>query len=79
MLYNGSSYYDKNRGGVTIRTRIKLLGVLFAGPTVGLKGEIIFSTKPTVEISSMMHLGYAIRSTRLLDIDDIIRERAVYV
>lgn len=49
-----------------------LLGVLYAGPMITNEGEIVLSTKPRVEVSSMMHLGYAIRSNRILDFKALI-------
>ena len=77
LLYSSPSYYDKKKGAVTIGMRVKLLGILFAGPTINQQGKIILATTPKVETAAMMHLGYVIRSSRLLELDEIIRGRAV--
>jgi len=53
-------------------SRIKLLGILHSGPTINAKGEIILGQNPSVEISTMMHLGYAIRSSELLVLEDTL-------
>jgi len=49
-----------------------LLGILYAGPMIKNSGEIVLSTTPRVEVTSMMHLGYAIRSNRILDFKPLI-------
>lgn len=49
-----------------------LFGILYAGPLITNEGNIVLTSRPRVEVASMMHLGYAIRSTRLLDFKPII-------
>lgn len=48
-------------------TRSWFLGILYAGPLITSEGKIVLGSSPRVEVASMMHLGYAIRSTRILD------------
>lgn len=67
FIYNQSGYADKN-GNVNIgSSRIMLLGVLFAGPTITSDGSIVIEEAPTgvrgdVRVRSMMNLGYIIKS-----------------
>ena len=51
---------------------LKLLGVLYAGPTLDVSGNVVVSTSPKFNISTMMHLGYVIKGSRVLELDDII-------
>ncbi|WP_367349677.1 trypsin-like peptidase domain-containing protein [Sphingobium yanoikuyae] len=55
-----------------VSANVFLLGILYAGPLVTNNGEVILSSNPRVEVSSMMHLGYAIRSSRILDFKPLI-------
>jgi hypothetical protein len=57
-------------GGRTI-----LIGVLYAGPQVSVKGDIVARTIPTsqqvgVESMIMMHLGFCIKATELAFLDE---------
>ena len=47
------------------QTRLKLLGILYGGPTLTNSGQIILNKGFEFEVSSMMHLGFAIKSTEL--------------
>lgn len=49
-----------------------LMGVLYAGPLITNSGSVVLSSNPRVEVASMMHLGYAIRSTRILGFKPLI-------
>jgi hypothetical protein len=78
LLFNQMGYFDKatnshQLGGI----RVKLLGVLYAGPTIDSEGRIVVATDPKISFSSMMHLGMVIRSSRLLELDELIRTRAL--
>ncbi|EXS35291.1 S1 family peptidase [Acinetobacter sp. 826659] len=73
FLYNSnSSYYDAKTRNILWGTRIKLLGILYAGPQFTNKGEIILNTGPEFKVASMMHLGNVIRSTELKKIEQVI-------
>lgn len=66
FLYNENGYL--NRKTQTYRmgeTRLKLLGILYGGPTLTNSGQIILNKGFEFEVSSMMHLGFAIKSTEL--------------
>lgn len=68
-LANFGSYADRN-GSITMGTRIKLLGVLYAGPQHTASGEIVLTPVPTnnkpMSLTSMPNnLGYVIKATEL--------------
>jgi hypothetical protein len=49
----------------------RLLGILYAGPTITTEGQILISRiptqdKPTAYLNTMMNLGFAVRATELL-------------
>ena len=83
---SGSPVFLYNSGGWTTRSgnivmgglRLKLLGLLYAGPQHTTAGEIRIVNVPTqqraVAISSIPNnLGLIIKSIRLLEMDDVIR------
>ena len=77
FVYNPDGYFDKKQNMVVMgKTRLKLVGILFAGPLVTNEGQIIFGNTPRLEVNSMMHLGYAFRSTTLLELEDHILRNA---
>lgn len=74
-LANFGSYADRN-GNLVMGTRIKLLGILYAGPQHTASGEIVLSPVPTqnkpMSLTSMPNnLGYVIKATVLDDIEAI--------
>lgn len=75
VLYNNGSY--PVRGGIAMGTRVKLLGILYAGPQHSARGDIVIETIPTVDrpvaISRIPNnLGLVIRSERLRDFEPIL-------
>jgi len=69
MLYNTGSYSTRD-GGLAIGTRIKLLGVLFAGPEHTVTGELQIVVVPTRQDVLAVpgipnNLGVVIQSSRL--------------
>ncbi len=82
-LYNQGSYStptDVVLGG----SRVALLGILFGGPQVTVQGQIVIAAIPTgmqampVTVSHHPnHLGYCIKSSRILDFEPVVRERAL--
>lgn len=77
FLLNISGYLEKNTNIIQMGTgRLFLVGILHAGPIINNNGKIILSQAPTVQVASMMHLGYAIRSTELLHIEDVLKDFA---
>ncbi len=79
FLYNQVGYSTKS-GGMTIGPgRLKLLGILYAGPQHTVSGEIIIVTIPTqnvpVAISSIPNnLGIVIKATKLEDFEQFFQK-----
>jgi len=77
FLFNFGTYATKS-GTTVVGSRIKLLGVLYAGPQHTATGEIEIVDVPTrqraVTISRIPNnLGLVIKSQRLLDFDTVFR------
>ncbi len=75
FLANFGNYSDR-KGNLIMGTRIKLLGVLYAGPQHTASGEIVLKPIPTqnkpITFTSMPNnLGYVIKATELLEIEAI--------
>jgi hypothetical protein len=67
--------------GVVIGTRVKLLGVLFQGPTFTAHGDIVIENIPTAQRASaltslMIHLGFVIKAKELNAIGSALRHLA---
>jgi len=80
FLFNLGSYVNRSGAVVVGGTRVKLLGVLYAGPQYTAEGEIQIVNVPThqrpMAVSRIpSNLGLVIRSERLLDFDAIFRSR----
>lgn len=74
FLFNQNGYLDRKKNSMMMgSTRILLAGVLYAGPLITNQGEIVLGQAPRIEVASMMHLGYAVRSTALRAIDERVR------
>lgn len=74
-LANFGSYADRN-GDIIMGSRIKLLGILYAGPQHTASGEIVLKPVPTsnkpMSLTSMPNnLGYVIKATELDAIEAI--------
>ncbi len=81
LLYNLGSYVDKNGTTNMGSSRIKLLGVLYAGPQHTATGEIVIQNLPTVakpiSISRIPNnLGLIIKAERLRDFEAVLRTLA---
>lgn len=68
--------YHSKKGNIFGATRIKLLGVLYAGPQHTVEGEIKIVTVPTqnkpVSVAAIPNnLGIIIKSERLLDFENL--------
>ncbi|MEQ1881892.1 MAG: hypothetical protein ABL878_13070 [Burkholderiales bacterium] len=79
---SGSPVFVFDRGSFIDRTgyhagssRLFFVGVLYSGPTVTNSGEIILNQQPSVNVSTMMHLGQVIKSTEVLDIERQVRDQ----
>lgn len=78
FLYNVGSWADRQGNTIMGGMRIKLLGILYAGPQHTAAGEIHIVNVPTadkpVAISRIPNnLGLIIKSSRLLEFDAEIR------
>lgn len=76
FLFNQGSYPVKS-GGVTIGSRVKLLGILYAGPQCSITGDLENVNVPTnqrpIAISQIpINLGLVIKSQKLFDFDQWI-------
>lgn len=75
FLYDRNGYLDRQQNSYNIGAqRIKFIGVLYSGPLISSDGRIVLSHMPRVEISSMMHLGNAIKTSELRVLDQLIRQ-----
>lgn len=77
LLYNFGNYSDR-KGNTIIGSRIKLLGILYAGPQHTATGEIAIQTIQTVSkpvaISRIPNnLGVIIKAERLKDFEAILQ------
>lgn len=80
---SGSPIYMMSRGHFDRESRrflldswrFHLLGILYSGPTVTNEGAIYFSRKPTIAVSTMMHLGQAIKSNAIFKLEDSVCEQ----
>lgn len=68
FLFNEGSYSTSN--ALIMGTRVKLLGILYAGPQYRADGQIIIQTVPTSQVpisqtSIPMNLGYVISSKEI--------------
>jgi hypothetical protein len=72
--------YKINDYGRQRYNRITLLGILFSGPIMTATGEIEIvtiptSSKPVAYTQLMLHLGYAIKAIRILDLKEALYKR----
>jgi len=77
FLYNAGGWATRGGGMVMGGTRVKLLGVLYAGPQHTTTGEIEIVTVPTqqraVAISTIPNnLGLVVKASRLLEFDALL-------
>ena len=71
--------YTPRSGGIVIGNRIRLLGILYAGPQHTASGEIEIrpipvSSKPVPVTRIPNNLGYIIKATQLNNIETLVRE-----
>lgn len=79
LLLDQGAYASK--GGITVGSRVKLLGVLFQGPTFSAEGEIVIKDIPTSQRASaltsvMMHLGFIVKSKELAPLGETLKALA---
>lgn len=64
--------FNSKTGSFGMRSRMRLLGALYAGPVIDSHGQIILAKPTTISVKSMMHLGNVIRSTKIIDLRDLL-------
>lgn len=79
FLYNSGGWGSRTGSFVVGGTRIKLLGVLYAGPQHTATGEVRIVNVPTqqraVAFSSIPNnLGLVIKASRLIELDNVIQQ-----
>lgn len=65
FLYNTGTYFDKTIPSFQLNNRVKLLGILYAGPTSKAYGQVLRGEKTETPI--MLNLGYVIKANVLED------------
>jgi len=76
FLFNRDGCLDrKNNAYMMGATGFFLVGVLYSGPLITNEGRIVLGQAPTVEVASMMHLGYAISSAEIRVIEEVQIEK----
>lgn len=77
LLYNVPYYTDK-KGNTNFTNRIRLVGILYAGPQYTTEGTVIVKNIPTKAVPAALvslptNLGYVIKAERLLDFESLIK------
>jgi hypothetical protein len=76
FVLNRNGYVDRRTDSYSVgRGRFFLVGILHAGPTINSVGQITMTKSQHFEFSTMMHLGFVIRSTALRMFDEKIRAK----
>lgn len=78
-ILNENGYVDKNGNHYLGRSRIILVGILYAGPQYNAQGDLVVTTIPTqqkVQTSTpiMTNLGYYVKATELKEFEDYIAQ-----
>lgn len=74
LLFNEGSYAEK--GGLALGNRLRLLGILYAGPQFTAEGKIVVNNIPTALETNVTtripsNLGIVIKASQLLAFDEI--------
>jgi len=82
FIFNLGGYTTRSGGTVIGPSRVKLLGVLYAGPQYTTAGEIKIINVPTTQrpvvLSSIPNnLGFVIKASKLFDFDSILQSMAI--
>lgn len=79
LLFNVGGYSDKKGNTILGGARLKLLGILYAGPQHVADGQIAMvpvptASKPVVLTAIPLHLGIVVKAKELMDIDNQFRK-----
>lgn len=73
FIYDRDGYLDRRTNRYVMgQTRLFLVGILYAGPLITTNGSIILGSTKSFTTSSMMHLGYAIKSSEIIGLEKVI-------
>ncbi|MCG6560821.1 serine protease [Ruegeria sp. 1NDH52C] len=76
FVYDRNGYLDRKTNKYNIgASRVQFVGILYGGPLITNDGKIVLQQYPKVEVSAMMHLGNAIRSSQLHGIEEQVLAR----
>lgn len=75
FTYHANTYKDE-AGKLLMDSRIRLIGVLYAGPQMKVNGEIEIVDIPTVQTMQaasrvMINLGYVIKAERIIELEKL--------
>lgn len=74
FVYNRDGYLDRKTNNFMMGlTRLKLVGILYAGPLITNTGTIVLGQPSQVQVAAMMHLGNVIKSSEIVTLEGIIR------
>lgn len=79
FIYNQNGYFDKKKDAHVIGVRGILVGILYSGPLISNTGSIILGHNASFQLSAMMHLGNAIKSSELLNLEAAISEKLAVI
>lgn len=76
FVYDRDGYLDRKTNIYKMgASRVQFVGILYSGPLITTDGKIVLQQQPKVEVSAMMHLGNAIRSSQLRGIEEQVLAR----
>lgn len=81
LIYNVGEYHDKKGVIHLVKSRILLLGVLYAGPQFTVTGDIKVVTIPNVQQKALTvshipnNLGYIIKAERIMEFAPIVKQK----
>lgn len=78
FVYDRIGYLDRKTNIFQMGSqRVKFVGVLFAGPLITNEGKVVMGHSGSFEVATMMHLGYAVRSSEIAALSKIVRATVV--
>ncbi len=78
FLYSQGNVFERGKGLVAGRWKLRLLGTLYAGPQYSATGEIVImkvpaSPRPVAVSSHPINLGLVLKSSLLLDFEPVLK------
>ncbi|CAN7464035.1 S1 family peptidase [Pseudomonas brassicacearum] len=76
FVYDRDGYRDRQTNNYMMGlSRLKLVGILYAGPLITNTGAIVLGHPPKIQVAAMMHLGNVIKSSEITVLEEIIRAK----